>query len=470
MVANPFISRRPVEHPAQFFGRRQEAREAIELIGAYIPQSVSIVGERRIGKTSLLRYISHPDGGLKDFTSVLSRPVEKYLFVYLDLELLDLDYSGGLDPRVIFFRHLLSRLNQTLQRYLHDQPQRRETLQAVFDTYRAVEDVNILVTEGLDEYLRHLETLDLVIVLLLDEADTAVQIQIGHFLRALLGSRDLAYILTTQRPLQELDPERNLSPLYNLCTHIRLGLLSKEAATVMITDQAASADRRFSGAELNYILDRGGRYPSFLKIAARHVFDATTFDERALDTHIYADVETDCRSLWNGMTAEERLVTHRIATGQPLAPATRETLHILVQRGLVRDTRSRQLFSPLFARYVRQQPAPADESHSSPESRPAQALVFGDDYLMFDRESVHLTPQQLRLLEVLYENAGNVSSRAYLYENAWDEGEYSKDKAATVNIAVQRLRSQLKEHLSDQLWIESERGKGYRLILPDAHN
>lgn len=467
MVQNPFISRRPVEHPKQFFGRRNEVGEIVQLIGAYVPQSISIVGERRIGKTSLLRYISHPDGGPAVFADRLSRPTEKYVFVYVDLELLDLEYAHGLDPRILFFRHLLARLNQQMQRHLNDQPHIQQTLQDIYETYRAAEDINILVTEGLDDYLRHLEKLDLVTVLLLDEADQAVQIQIGHFLRALLGNRDLAYILTTQRPLQELDPERNMSPLYNLCTHIRLGLLSKETATVMTTDLAAAVDHHFSSDELTYILDRGGRYPSFLKIAARHVFDAPRFDTDALDTQIYADVEADCRSLWDGMSSEERLVTYRIAVGQPLAPATREPLHELVERGIIRNAASRRLFSPLFARYVRQQPEPIEDV--APTSKPADAptFVFGSDYVIYDRESVNLTPQQLRLFRALYENAGSVSTRAYLYETAWDGDEYSQDKSATVNIAVQRLRSQLKEHLGDRVLIESERGKGYRLILPE---
>lgn len=469
MVRNPFISRRPVEHPDQFFGRRNEAREIIQLIGAYVPQSISIVGERRIGKTSLLRYVSHPEGGRAAFANHLSRPVEKYLFVYVDLELLDLEYAHGLDPRILFFRHLLTRINQTMQRHLDDRPRMQQRLQEVYKTYRTTEELNILVTEGLDDYLRHLESLDFVTILLLDEADQGVQIQVGHFLRALLGNRDLAYVLTTQRPLQELDPERNLSPLYNLCTHIRLGLLSKEAATIMITDLAGAVDHQFSSDELTYILDRGGRYPSFLKIAARHTFDAATFDEQNLDARIYADVEADCRSLWDSMTNAERLVTYRIAAGQPLAPAMRETRHELAQRGIVLNTASRQLFSPLFTRYVRNQPEPVEEAmpESEPDGAGTPTFVFGSDYVIYDRQSVNLTPQQLRLLKALYENAGNVSTRSYLYQTAWDAEEYSEDKSATVNIAVQRLRSQLKQQLGDRILIESERGKGYRLILPE---
>jgi transcriptional regulator with XRE-family HTH domain len=53
---NPFIYGDPVP-PEKFYGRRQAILEVKNRIGAIASQSVNIVGLRRIGKTSLLRYI-----------------------------------------------------------------------------------------------------------------------------------------------------------------------------------------------------------------------------------------------------------------------------------------------------------------------------------------------------------------------------------------------------------------------------
>ena len=79
-VPNPFTYGNPITDPSRFFGRRRE----LELIFGRLQnpefESSSIVGERRLGKTSLLYFASHPE--------VIRRfglDPEVYLFIYLDL-------------------------------------------------------------------------------------------------------------------------------------------------------------------------------------------------------------------------------------------------------------------------------------------------------------------------------------------------------------------------------------------------
>src|SRR6202008_2820493 len=52
---NPFIVGGPIQNPRDFFGRKRAVGSSIARLGSM--QSISIVGERRIGKTSLLRYL-----------------------------------------------------------------------------------------------------------------------------------------------------------------------------------------------------------------------------------------------------------------------------------------------------------------------------------------------------------------------------------------------------------------------------
>jgi transcriptional regulator with XRE-family HTH domain len=75
---NPFIYGDPVP-PEKFYGRRQAVLEVKNRIGAVASQSVNIVGLRRIGKTSLLRYVrSNP-------TEFIT-PDRQPLIVSLDLQ------------------------------------------------------------------------------------------------------------------------------------------------------------------------------------------------------------------------------------------------------------------------------------------------------------------------------------------------------------------------------------------------
>jgi len=54
---NPFIVGPPIKDPHFFVGRKDELNEIINFIDGVQPTSVNIVGERRIGKTSLLYHL-----------------------------------------------------------------------------------------------------------------------------------------------------------------------------------------------------------------------------------------------------------------------------------------------------------------------------------------------------------------------------------------------------------------------------
>lgn len=82
-MPNPFIISGRIERPEDFIGREGELRyifgrlESVAQTGQ--PHSISVVGKRRIGKSSLLYHLGQV------YTGRLSQP-EAYLFAYLDLE------------------------------------------------------------------------------------------------------------------------------------------------------------------------------------------------------------------------------------------------------------------------------------------------------------------------------------------------------------------------------------------------
>jgi serine/threonine protein kinase len=54
---NPYLNRVMLKNPEDFFGRHREVKRIYSRLDAPHPQSISVVGERRIGKSSLLNYI-----------------------------------------------------------------------------------------------------------------------------------------------------------------------------------------------------------------------------------------------------------------------------------------------------------------------------------------------------------------------------------------------------------------------------
>ena len=56
MLNNPFVNRgKPIRQPEQFYGRANEVKEIFRYLHG--GQSISIIGPRRIGKTSLALFI-----------------------------------------------------------------------------------------------------------------------------------------------------------------------------------------------------------------------------------------------------------------------------------------------------------------------------------------------------------------------------------------------------------------------------
>jgi len=78
---NPYLNRNMIRDTRLFFGRKKEIATIYSRLGAARPQSVSIVGERRIGKSSLLYHINQESSRrayLKESTS--------YIFIFVDFQ------------------------------------------------------------------------------------------------------------------------------------------------------------------------------------------------------------------------------------------------------------------------------------------------------------------------------------------------------------------------------------------------
>ena len=80
---------------------------------------------------------------------------------------------------------------------------------------------------------------------------------------------------------------------------------------------------------------------------------------------------------------------------------------------------------------------------------------------------LNLTPTEFRLLQALMERRGRTQSRKQLLEKAWDvePGASERIQTRTVDMHVRRLRGKLGE-TGD--WIETIRGFGYRLKVPEG--
>src|SRR6266516_1904179 len=105
MTTNPFTYGNPISRPIRFFGRERESKLIFSRLRNVEFESSSLVGERRIGKTSLLNYIA--DSEVRRAHGL--NPNEA-IFVYADLALLD---ATTTPPRL--WQYLFRQIHQHLE-------------------------------------------------------------------------------------------------------------------------------------------------------------------------------------------------------------------------------------------------------------------------------------------------------------------------------------------------------------------
>ena len=84
MIINPFTYGNPISDARRFVGREAPVEQIFSRLRNVEFESSSLVGERRIGKTSLLYYLA--DVNVRRAHGLAP---EQFIFVYVDLALID---------------------------------------------------------------------------------------------------------------------------------------------------------------------------------------------------------------------------------------------------------------------------------------------------------------------------------------------------------------------------------------------
>jgi AAA+ ATPase superfamily predicted ATPase len=261
MAANPFTYGNPISNPARFFGRERDIEQVFSRLRNAEFESSSLVGERRVGKTSLLNAIAHPDVRSKH-----GLDPNQYIFVYVDLEMIDKDAT----PQKLWQR-MLRQMARTCQDIGVKQAIEEIRKEDVIDTFALAD-----LFDSIDEKNQH-------VVFLLDEFENVTANQnfgadFFYGLRSLAIHHNLALVTSSRQELIELchsDAIRS-SPFFNIFANINVSLLHADEARQLITRLLESTGITFSEEEVNLICRLAGYHPYFLQAACYFLFEAYT--------------------------------------------------------------------------------------------------------------------------------------------------------------------------------------------------
>lgn len=435
-IDNPFFHRGAIRRAAHFHGREAECSQILGLL--HNGQSVSLIGPRRIGKSSLLLHLCRPQ-----VREPLGLQSPHALFLLLDCQEL-----GGSPPEEVYEALLMGLLDAAEQAGI-----KARAIQQP-GTYRA-----------LDRALHQITGQNIPVVVLMDEFELlAANEQLTPYffarLRGLTTKYGLAYLTASQRPLFAITAEEEIlsSPFFNIFVTLPLGLFSQTEARTLLEKRLGPTEITFSPTLSEHLLHLVGPHPFFLHIAGYHAFQALAegrpledeVDLALLDASIEMEAESHLSYLWQNLSAEEQYAL-AIAEG-PI-----DVLRQLEQQCLLRRENGRfQYTSEILRRYVRRQHVP----------QLIQAGPFVIDQqrhqVWANGELIALTTSQFSILVRLSEQAGQVVHSDALETAVW--GDALVNDPDRLKTLIKRLRRAIAPFGN---WIVSERGVGYALRPPD---
>jgi len=321
MNINPFTYGNPIRDPPRFHGRSEEIRQIVNRLRSSARESTSIVGERRIGKTSLLKHLANPQ-----VAQGLGIDPESFCLVYIDFQGLT-----DITPQRFWERVLRKTAREACDQTL------KEEIKVLLD----MDTYDLFDLEDLFEIVS--ET-GLTLVLLMDEFEYVTQntnFQADFFggLRALAIHQNLVLVTATRRELVDLCHSEQIkgSPFFNIFASVVLRPFQTQEAAELVDAYDQQTDLALSPGDKELILTLGGGYPFFVQMAGYHLVEAKA---RGLpDTETYKETITcfDEQSaphfsyLWSHCTESEQitlLATISLNRGKP-SKKTKPTLENL---------------------------------------------------------------------------------------------------------------------------------------------
>lgn len=297
-LENPFFNRQRIIDPAFFSGRVQAVEQLYSAI--ITKQSRSIVGERKLGKSSILTHISCP-------TTLREHGLDpdKFVFVYIDLEgMANITYDE-------FWPELLDRVEGAL-------PLGETRLREMTTTLAELMELRFMQVRRL---LRRVERAGLTLVFMMDEfeslaANADFNASFYGELRSLAGELGVVYLTCSKRSLYDLTYQNSdtlSSPFFNIFSELQMGLMPRPEAIQLIHHLTNLAEAEpFTDQQIDFLIDLAGPHPFFLQVASSYLYAGRNKDmpETDLLTQVErrfrAEAEDHYRYLWDQLSPLEQ--------------------------------------------------------------------------------------------------------------------------------------------------------------------
>lgn len=367
---NPYRNRGPIRDAHDFCGRAGVVNTALSLLDN--AQCLSLVGARRIGKTSLLHHISDPC-----VLKAQGYDAQQYVFVFRNTSC---EQLGELDRKQIL-RAMLANAREAIGN--------AQMPNGVGGELPPVETFFDFTAE-----LRKLAKGTGKLVFLFDEFEYLAQnprLNPAFFagLRSIAGSipgsMSVAYVTTSASNLLNItyaDASVLGSPFFNIFSTLKIGLFDDDEVLELIQKPSQASGLKFSGETVQFIRNLADHHPFFVQIACFHAFEMqsqkgklTQPDYPILREDIDVELQSHLEYAWRHLTEEAKQVLMSLeSAGED--PRNRQILDYLNDQGVLCRRGEQFRLCKLWDQFVKTQVSkwPGPPEHRSPGEIPPGPL------------------------------------------------------------------------------------------------
>jgi len=403
-INNPFTFGNPIRDPERFINREEDIRQITNRLLSSARESTSIVGERRIGKTSLLKHLTNPEVaesfGLKN---------DEFCLVYIDFQGLN-----DITPQR-FWQRVMRLMSRTMK-----SSDRKE----LFKELSKQEYIDLFDLEDLFESIGSDGTH---VVLLMDEFEYVTQnpnFDSDFFggLRSLAIHYNLSLVTATRRELVDLCHSEEIkgSPFFNIFATVVLKPFSPQKTDTLIQNYAKTAGIVFSPKEAGFIHQVGGGYPFFVQMIGHYLVAGKDNGLRGNSLFDYAVAEFNQQAephfsyIWAHASESEKitLVTVMVLANQtrkaedkkqqvtadkisaiyPRAP--RDIINLIKRGSLIEKGKNISLFSSSYAGWIGVELTAVSGEEESESSVEKWIHSYKDDELVQTKEVLAKTKKK----------------------------------------------------------------------------
>ena len=277
----------PVYNPEDFFGREENIRSIYHQILTL--NSISLFGERKIGKTSLLSHLVHLQ------TLVKYNIPKDFLMVYLDMSSFTFSKSSDV------FRKFLECISEKVTGKFKE------------EISNLLEEKNIYFGK-FEEIIKKIKNNNQNIILFLDEFEEILKIKesdIFSRMRYLAIEYDVVFVISTAPDLESLFQEKRFlgSPFLNIFANYPLRGLDGNASRELITAYFNHKNQQIDSSVIETIIKFCGTNPFFLKLYCFFYFEWSNGrldPNNDLKTIVQSKMEPYHKDNWEHLSRKEQ--------------------------------------------------------------------------------------------------------------------------------------------------------------------